>query len=124
MKVKVSELTGAALDWVVAVCKNLEIHPPQKDMKIAVRNVEWEPWWVFTPSTNWAQGGPILEREGISISSPRPEEDDRDWQARALSVSSFMSREYKKGDTPLEAAMRCYVTSKLGDEVEIPEELL
>lgn len=28
------------------------------------------------------------------------------------------------GPTPLIAAMRCYVASKLGDEVEIPEELL
>jgi hypothetical protein len=27
------------------------------------------------------------------------------------------------GDTPLIAAMRCFVTSKLGDEIEIPEEL-
>ncbi len=28
------------------------------------------------------------------------------------------------GPTPLIAAMRCYVASKLGDEVDIPEELL
>ena len=28
------------------------------------------------------------------------------------------------GPTPLIAAMRCYVTSKLGDEVEIPKDLL
>lgn len=28
-----------------------------------------------------------------------------------------------QGPTPLIAAMRCYVASKLGDEVEIPEEL-
>ena len=28
------------------------------------------------------------------------------------------------GPTPLIAAMRCYVASKLGDEVEVPEELL
>jgi hypothetical protein len=27
------------------------------------------------------------------------------------------------GSTPLIAAMRCYVASKLGDEVEIPKEL-
>ena len=28
------------------------------------------------------------------------------------------------GPTPLIAAMRCYVASKLGDDVDIPEELL
>ena len=29
----------------------------------------------------------------------------------------------QSGDTPLIAAMRCYVASKLGDTVELPEEL-
>lgn len=29
-----------------------------------------------------------------------------------------------EGPTPLIAAMRCYVASKLGDEVDIPEELI
>jgi hypothetical protein len=33
-------------------------------------------------------------------------------------------RHYFVGPTPLIAAMRCYVASKLGDEVEVPEELL
>lgn len=28
------------------------------------------------------------------------------------------------GPTPLIAAMRCFVASKLGDEVEVPDELL
>jgi hypothetical protein len=28
------------------------------------------------------------------------------------------------GDTALEAAMRCYVASKLGDEVDIPDVLV
>ena len=30
---------------------------------------------------------------------------------------------WAKGPTPLVAAMRCYVASRLGDEVEISEEL-
>jgi hypothetical protein len=29
----------------------------------------------------------------------------------------------EKGSTPLIAAMRCYVASKLGDDVKIPNEL-
>jgi hypothetical protein len=32
-------------------------------------------------------------------------------------------RESQSGETPLIAAMRCYVASKLGAEVQIPEEL-
>ena len=31
---------------------------------------------------------------------------------------------HAEGKTPLIAAMRCYVESKLGSEVDIPEELL
>lgn len=33
-------------------------------------------------------------------------------------------KHYLCGPTPLIAAMRCFVASKLGDEVEIPEELV
>ena len=76
-------------------------------------------------STDWAQGGPIIEREGIScthIGGPKNiwvgallpnNQVDADWDWRFN----------KTGSTPLIAAMRCYVASKLGDEVEIPEEL-
>lgn len=78
------------------------------------------PSWVqpFEPSTNWAQGGPIIERERISI---------RQW------VNVPIAHAYMPVDnagwssdasSPLIAAMRCYVASKLGDIVEVPEELL
>jgi hypothetical protein len=30
---------------------------------------------------------------------------------------------HEYGPTPLIAAMRCYVASRLGDEVDVPEEL-
>jgi hypothetical protein len=119
MKVKTSELTGAALDWAVAKCENLEIHPPQKDMKIAVRNVEWEPWWVFTPSTNWEQGGRIIEKGRIHI---RPNQSDGNFKAFMIIRPTGLAHRHD-GPTPLIAAVRCFVTSKMGDEVEIPEEL-
>jgi len=38
--------------------------------------------------------------------------------------AEFSEEAYQEGDTPLIAAMRCYVASKLGDEVDVPEELL
>ena len=71
-------------------------------------------------STNWAQGGPIVEREWLDV-TPWPNESDEDlrWQCTQhddIDCSYF-------GPTPLIAAMRCYVASKLGDEVVIPEEL-
>jgi hypothetical protein len=62
----------------------------------------------FNPSTNWTQGGPIIEREGISVATDDVEpwcgfiEDDK-------TNTLFFS-----GPTPLIAAMRCYVASKTG----------
>jgi len=64
-------------------------------------------------STDWAQGGPIIERERIDVLY----EHDLRW----IAVPQKGIESY--GPTPLIAAMRCYVASKLGDEVEIPEGL-
>jgi hypothetical protein len=104
MKVKTSELTGAALDWAVAMAENW-----------AGADFEVKPY-----STNWAQAGPIIEREKISLI----EEADRTWQGSVGGATDLEAPFwFENGPTPLIAAMRCYAASKLGDEVEIPEEL-
>lgn len=96
MKVKTSELTGEALDWATSAAQgDSDIHPY---------------------STNWEYGGPIIEREGICLHRYK---DGSGWSA---TYSAQDPESY--APTPLIAAMRCYVASKLGDEVEIPEELL
>jgi hypothetical protein len=100
MKIKTSELQGAALDWAVAKAVG-----------------EYKPTAVPNYSTDWAQGGPIIEREGIGIWSSESGEHDGEWCARTISTYITYS------PTPLTAAMRCYVASKLGDEVEVPDEL-
>ena len=44
---------------------------------------------------------------------------------RAHDMYGYDVQEIKySGPTPLIAAMRCYVASKLGDEVDVPEELV
>lgn len=102
---KTSELTGAALDWAVMTCEGYV--PP--------RPVEWILSGHFTPSTNWSQGGPIIEREKIAADWS----EENDWCA---SCDTNPTRIFSAA-TPLIAAMRCYVASKLGDEVQIPAEL-
>jgi hypothetical protein len=68
---------------------------------------------VFEPSENWAQGGPIIERERITLLYQYGDGYD-----------AYRHTGHKqRGPTPLIAAMRCYVASKLGDDVAIPEEL-
>jgi hypothetical protein len=108
---KTSELTGAALDWAVA--RSEEIARGFNSgffTEIVLRG-------TLSPSTVWAQGGPIIEREAIGIYQAI----GRGWCA-AKQKTQFRQAEWC-GATPLIAAMRCYVASKLGDEVDIPEEL-
>ena len=115
MKVKTAELTGAALDWAVAKCEGLEVNSqgrawvPDPDMLHFNKQ--------FKPSTDWAQAGPIIERERISVISDYHEVKEG-WLAEGYEngVQVF-------GPAPLIAAMRCYVASKLGDEIDLPEEL-
>ena len=98
MKLKTSELQGEALDRMVA-------------------KYEDEMFFTFLrqPSTDWAQGGPIIEREKIALDTWGDE-----WLATRIEGSAISEA---IGPTPLIAAMRCYVASKLGDEVEVPNEL-
>lgn len=97
---KTSELTGAALDWAVARCEGRE----------------WNTYAANEhPSTDWAQGGPIIEREWIDLHCV----NDSLWEAECPAVGGLAMQ---NGPTPLIAAMRCYVASKMGDEVDVPEE--
>jgi hypothetical protein len=112
MKIKTSELTGTALDWAVA----------------SAEGAVWAVWavWRFKErhavgemrySTSWSQGGPIIERERIDVRYFGPL-----WSA-ALQLNEYEEPDEFFGPTPLIAAMRCFVASRLGDEVDIPEEL-
>ena len=111
MKIRTKDLTGATLDWAVAKCEwdvlaALNIQYPQ--------HAQYFP--KVSPSTDWAQGGPIVERERITI---------RYW-ANTPSIHAYMpaaGSTWYEGETALIAAMRCYVASKLGDEIDVPEEL-
>lgn len=111
---KTSELTGAALDWAAAKCEGFDYFNHQNLARITTSAHSWE------PSLIWSQGGPIIEREWLHI-TPWPNESDEDlrWQCKqhdSIDCVAF-------GPTPLIAAMRCYVASKLGDKVEVPAEL-
>jgi len=111
MKIKTSELTGPALDWAVAKCEGVDSE--------AARLFHDEGYYNY--STDWAQGGPIIEREEIELTFDRTGEDTL-WRAEMFDLKG-VSVAHEYGPTPLIAAMRCYVAYKLGDEVEIPEEL-
>lgn len=121
-KIKTSELTGAALDWAVAKCEVAE--PVGSFLDGVVPHPDYN---NFHPSTDWAQGGAIIERELIDLFTEK-HIHPVSWVA---SVACYQNghrlvgwRFHQYGPTPLIAAMRCFVTSRLGEEVEVPDELI
>lgn len=118
MKIKTYELEGVTLDFAVAKAKGLEVY--LDDGVIFLKGQpfdEYTPYWM--PTKNWSQGGPIIERECMDILCLAGGDDG--WQA-----DKYLHTEKVEGfgPTPLVAAMRCYVASKLGDEVDVPDELV
>ena len=127
---KTNELTGPALDWAVAkaegklitlFCGVMVRNGPLLSPSKADPLVEW------SPSTSWAQGGPIIERERVTLDLSTVDYDEASDTCIHLDPPHWWSSKGEitaRGPSPLVAAMRCYVATKLGDEVEIPEELL
>lgn len=115
-QVKVSEATGPVLDWMVAKCEGVEVWVPTLHIKNS-RDSSGFPV-TYAPSIGWAQGGPIIEREEIFLAKSVL----GGWTA-AMYPDDICCILYA-GDTPLVAAMRVYVASKMGDEVEVPDELV
>ena len=116
---KTSELIGAQLDWAVAKCEGensqASCYYSDDDCPLFLEEAPFG-WQEWMPSINWSQAGPIIEREKIDITTTIQDPAGA-WRA-AVDARGYV------GDTPLVAAMRCYVASKLGEEIEIPEELL
>jgi hypothetical protein len=118
----VAELTGSQLDRWVARANGWTFGPPHKLHEFDV----WRdsagkitgtiPAQAYEPSKNWDQGGPIIESEMIELSHDRDWREDgqfgRVWQGNHAGYG------YMDGDTPLIAAMRAYVASKFGAEVQ------
>ena len=128
-KIKVATLTGPLLDYWVARADKLApyreeghkrywlVDRPNNPANIigpAPKGIP--PDLRYSPSTNWSQGGQIIERDGICLDSMSDWREDGEygkvWEAHELSYG------YICGDTPLIAAMRCYVASKFGEEVD------
>ena len=104
VKININYLVPPALDWVVCVCEKTQMG-------------------AYTRySTDWAHGGPIIEREKISLEFlPGAGDTGADvWVATRIERPAVSE---EQGPTALIAAMRCYVASKLGEIVEVPREL-
>ena len=129
-RIKVSEATPIQLDYLVAIAKG--------DSVVEKHFGDFQGFYVvidsdlfskvgrsYSPSSRWNQGGPIIEREHLDVCwIPANEYFPACWVVRTPRPEShrdFWVTGY--GPTPLIAAMRCFVISRLGDTVEVPEEL-
>ena len=131
MKIKTSELTGKVLDWAVAKCEGYDL---QLDDEVSGAWLipqhgylhDEKPLSRYTPSTGWSQGGPIIEREFIELRNQTSFSGG--WEAWKWSDEkqdyTIIGKRGAYCPTPLIAAMRCYVASKLGDEVYVTDELM
>ena len=132
VRVKTSELKRAPLNWAVAKARGfLEPMYDEPRPRVVVHTDKFGTFvWFnpqdygrygpedFAPSTDWQLAGPIIEEERIS---PTYSQMNKDWQA---AYHEGPQSYIHAGPTPLIAAMRCYVASKLGDEVDVPVELI
>ena len=132
MKIKVSEASGPVLDWMVAKCEGRTYR------YFTTHGGDYNGWTTgphyLHYSTDWSQGGPIIEREEIEIVNIVHvfQGQHLRWRKSVLrpkfTFQNYTSRMTEPveaiGPTPLVAAMRCFVASKLGDEVDVPDELL
>jgi hypothetical protein len=115
MKIKTSELTGAALIWAAARADgrtDVRVDPDDGEL-IGAETFDY---------LEWDTAGPIIEREEIAIRFSQENywhftTPTDTWLANYEGVGEWF------GPTPLIAAMRAFVSSKLGDEVDVPEEL-
>jgi hypothetical protein len=126
---KTNELTGRALNWAVAQAQGVPVEfseycedalvvvVPEDD--IEYDNDGYPVLQFYNPAKDWSDGGPIIEREGISV-----------LYRTGVRMTANINGQYEqsvghrhKGNIGLLVAMRCYVASKLGDDIDIPAEL-
>lgn len=138
MMIKTSELIGDQLDWAVATCEGYtslrkNAHRFDRALIMTPPRKEYGPVFLddLAYSGDWSIGGPIMDAQYIETTvipagfDPKehpPIVDGDVWEAKHYPGDCDPVE--AAGPTRLIAAMRCYVASKLGDEVDIPEELL
>ena len=128
MKIKTTELEGAALDWAVAQCE--EEYNEEMIVSISMGgrvNVMIEPdtCYHYRPSTDWSQCGPLIERYNIHLECGPLDKVGAQvsWEATVMDFET-MTCDSAEGDTPLVAVCRAVVCGLIGDTVEVPESLL
>lgn len=123
MKIKVSQATNVQLDWLAGTIEKVEGLTYSERTKKCYGYDKTKLMTRYSPTTSWAQGGEIIDREKISIVWAHFH-----WCAGTGDIGEIYRSDEGNhftgtGPTALVAAMHCYVASKLGEEVEVLDEL-
>jgi len=142
IEIQAQDLEGKALDWAAAKAIGLRtgeiegspgstgVQMPDGRIKYISKGtaLDWIQHGVWQPSTDWAQGGAIIDACNISI-------NNLPGRAKHLKHQALMDSDFKDkmglsqiadgwGPTHLVAAMRCVVHAKLGPTISVPAKLL
>lgn len=125
VSVPVHELTERALNYAVAVAEGRKVvlwksgdgryFPAEKWSENPAGDCT-----LMRQSQDWKQGGEIIERERIALS---PSTETPNVLASLFNVEKGTAF-HARASTPLTAAMLCYVGSRLGGAIDVPEVLL
>ncbi|PHM42369.1 phage protein NinX family protein [Xenorhabdus szentirmaii] len=134
MKLKTSELTGRALDYAVAMIEHSPtvisesgkciVGIPNLICRDFNGNLMPE-YYPYSPSTDWALCGQLIDKylddlAYVAFRGPY-------WIANSRIVrleDDFSIFQTQEGKTPQIAICRAVVASQLGNEIDIPDELL
>lgn len=137
----VSELADVLLDAAVAKAERVVVEPEWIEVTTLSdlargerRMVQGGPGQAPRYSSEWAHGGPIIERERITIIASHSYNPELGifWVAKCGAFGHYIdepiygrgNKEARNwdgaGNSPLIAAMRAFVSSRFGDGVELP----
>ncbi|HIH7257029.1 TPA: phage protein NinX family protein [Pseudomonas aeruginosa] len=135
VEVQTEELIGAALDWAIATIEGL---PIQYD-PMAFGNTANGGYWIwdkapggmmakigdkYSPSSNWSQLGPLIEKRAIVLGNHESGDPSRqgEFWGSAHCFDSGTSFETYKGIKV--AACRAIVAKEMGPVVRVPKVLV
>lgn len=142
MQIKTADLTDTALDWAVAKALgrlDASVVPNPRpgtwavdiglhDGVVFVFDKDRWDYVPFEPRLNWSQGGPLLDAHDIDVYRDETQGPDKFGAARGRMVKhptrDVMVWCIARGPTKLIAGMRCLVVMRLGDVVDVPDELV
>lgn len=127
MKVKTADLTGSALTWAFTLAEGWEpfLMTIEVKDKPPVYFVQCRDRQVSDP-LGWAQVGPVLDREVIWLRGPHDAtKPDGTVAVRIDYWYAHKNHRHVQNDKdPITAVVRCHIASRLGEYVDIPDELL